>query len=245
MTAPDKKDIDIAFDAPEDMGADIAIPAADMPDTSEPAKPDKPVYVRPAPAANLIIDIDNCVKAQQSAGFARWQKIQNLKEAAKTLNFLTENNLLHYLALEAKTAEIAAAFDTAADTQKAAEKRLADMAGLMKHITNYQQTKPVYDGMRTAKDKEAYRREHESAFILHEAAARALRKQAGDGGKLPNPATLQTEYARLTEKKNALRSEYGKLKAQAREYSIIKKNVDSILNPGTERARGKDLHAEL
>jgi hypothetical protein len=243
MTAPDKKDI--AFDAPEDTGADIAIPAADMPDTPEPAKPDKPVYVRPAPAANLIIDIDNCVKAQQSAGFARWQKIQNLKEAAKTLNFLTENNLLHYPALEAKTAEVAAAFDTAADTLKAAEKRLADMAGLMKHITNYQQTKPVYDGMRTAKDKEAYRREHESAFILHEAAARALRKQAGDGGKLPNPATLQVEYARLTEKKNALRSEYGKLKAQAREYGIIKKNVDSILNPGTERARGKDLHAEL
>jgi hypothetical protein len=49
----------------------------------------------------------------------------------------------------------------------------------------------------------------------------------------------------LTEKKNALRSEYGKLKQQAREYGIIKKNVDSILNPGTERARGKERNAEL
>jgi hypothetical protein len=36
-----------------------------------------------------------------------------------------------------------------------------------------------------------------------------------------------------------------KLKQQAREYGIIKKNVDSILNPGTERAKGKDLNAEL
>ena len=206
----------------------------------------KPVYVRPAPAVNLIIDIDNCVKAQQSAGFARWQKIQNLKEAAKTLNFLTENNLLQYSALEAKAAEAAAAFDTAADALKAAEKRLADMAGLMKHIANYQQTKPVYDGLQTAKDKAAYRREHESAVILHEAAARALRKQAGGGGKLPNPATLQAEYARLTEKKNALRSEYGKLKKLAREYGVVKKNVDSILNPGAEpRARGKERGAEL
>jgi hypothetical protein len=32
------------------------------------------------------------------------------------------------------------------------------MAGLMKHISTYQQTKPVYDGLKTAKDKTVYRR---------------------------------------------------------------------------------------
>ena len=210
-----------------------------------PNTPTNTEYKRPPLAANLIKDIENCVKAQQSAGFARWQKIQNLKEAAKTLNFLTENNLLQYAALETKTAEIAAAFDETADTLKAAEKRLKDMAGLMKHITNYQQTKPIYDGMKTAKDTAAYRREHESAVIIHEAATRALRKYAGTGGKLPNPAILQAEYAKLTESKNNLRAEYDKLKRQAREYGIIKKNVDSILNPAEERIRGRDRSAEL
>jgi len=238
LTMPDEKAVDFTADAPEAPGADIDIFAVDIP---EPAKPDKPVYVRPAPAVNLIIDIENCVKAQQSAGFTRWQKIQNLKGAAKTVNFLTENNLLQYSNLENKTAEVTAAFDTAADSLKTAEKRLADMAALMKHIAAYQQTKPVYDGLKTAKDKGAYRREHESAIILHEAAAKALKAHAGDGGKLPNPAALQAEYARLTEKKNALRAEYGKLKQQAREYGIVKRNVDSILNPGAEpRARGKE-----
>jgi hypothetical protein len=154
--------------------------------------------------------------------------------------------LLHYPALEAKTAEVAAAFDTATNTLKAAEKRLADMAGLMKRIANYQRTKPVYDGLKSAKDKAAYRMEHESDIILHEAAAKALRKYAGDGGKLPNLATLQAKYARLTEKKNALRAEYGKLKQQEREYGVIKRNVDSIFDPGAEpRARGKDRQAEL
>jgi len=248
MTSPKEKDIGFTFetlDAPEDTNAAIDITAAATSDTTADNTTAKSVYVRPAPAANLIVDIENCVKAQQSAGFARWQKIQNLKEAAKTLNFLTENNLLHYSGLEAKTAEVAAAFDTAADTLKAAEKRLKDMAGLMKHITNYQQTKPVVDGMKAAKNPDAYRREHESAFILHEAAARALRKHAGNGGKLPNPATLQADYTWLNDKINALRSEYGKLKHQAREYGIIKKNVDSILNPGTERARVKNKNVEL
>jgi cytochrome oxidase Cu insertion factor (SCO1/SenC/PrrC family) len=100
--------------------------------------------------------------------------------------------------------------------------------------------------MKSAKDKTAYRREHESNIILHEAAARALRAYAGDGGKLLNLAKLQADYAKLTESKNALRVEYGNLKKQAKEYGVIKKNVDSILDPGAEpRARGKDRNAEL
>jgi len=210
------------------------------------AKPTKRVYVRPAPGVNLIVDIENCVTAQQSAGFARWKKIQNLKEAAKTLNFLTENNLLRYGDLETKTGEVAAAFDAAADALKAAEKRLADMAGLIKHVTTYQQTKPVYDDMKKAKDSAVYRHENEGDIILHEAAARALRVYIGEDRKLPNLAKLQAEYARLMVSKSSLRNEYGRLRREANEYGIVLKNVDSILNPGAEqRVRNRSREVEI
>lgn len=115
----------------------------------------------------------------------------------------------------------------------------------VQRIPRRQETKPIYDGINTAKNKTAYRHENQSAIIRHEAAAKALKTLAGDNGKLPNPATLQADYARLTEKKNALRLEYAKLKQQAREYGVVKKNVDSILNPTTERVRGKERGAEL
>jgi DNA-binding PucR family transcriptional regulator len=195
-------------------------------------------------AVNLLIDIENSVKAQQSAGYSRWAKINNLKEAAKTLNFLTENGLVQYADLEAKAAEVTAALGEADASLKAAEKKLSDMAVLIKHVTTYKQTKPAYDGLKTAKDKDAYRRGHESALILHEAAAKAIRAARPGGGKLPNLAALKAEYAKLTERKTALRTEYGKLKKQAHEYGIIKRNVDSILNPGTERGKGKDKGME-
>ena len=197
-----------------------------------------------APSLNLIIDIENSIKAQQNAGFKRWKKIQNLKEAAKTLNFLTENNLLQYGDLESKIAEVTAAFDNAADSLKAAEKRLADMATLIKHISNYQKTKPIYDGLKTAKDKGAYRREHQSAIILYEAAAKMLKAHAGQGGKLPNPATLKAKYTRLTERKNTLHTEYSKLKQQAQEYDIVKKNVQRILMLSDEPKKQRTQHLQ-
>ena len=40
---------------------------------------------------SLLIDIENSIKAQQSRGYEQWAKIHNLKQAAKTMNFLTEH----------------------------------------------------------------------------------------------------------------------------------------------------------
>jgi len=193
----------------------------------------------------LIHEIESTVQAQQAAGLPRWKKIDNLKEVVKTINFITENKLLRYADLEAKTGEVAAAFDKTSDTLKTVERRLSDMAVLMKHITTYQQTKPAYDGLKTARNKDAYRRENESALIVHEAAVRALKSFAGDGGKLPNPAALKVEYDKLTERKTALTSEYKQLERQAREYGIVKRNVDSILTPGDGRGRTKERGTEL
>ena len=45
---------------------------------------------------SLLIDIENNIKAQQSTGYEHWAKIYNLKQTAKTMNFLTENNIKQY-----------------------------------------------------------------------------------------------------------------------------------------------------
>ena len=42
---------------------------------------------------SLLIDIQNNLKAQQSAGYKHWATIENLKRAAETLNFLTEHGI--------------------------------------------------------------------------------------------------------------------------------------------------------
>ena len=188
---------------------------------------------------SLLIDIQNSIKAQESRGYEQWAKIHNLKQAAKTLNFLTEHKIEQYADLTAKIAEITAANEQAADSIKAVEKRLADMAVLIKNVTTYQKTKPVYDTYRRAKDKAAYRAVHESSIILFEAAAKAA-KPALVGGKLPNVAALQAEYVKLQEQKETLYANYGRLKKQVKEYDVIKRNIDSILRRESEAERGKE-----
>ena len=188
---------------------------------------------------SLLIDIENSIKAAQSRGYEQWAKIHNLKQAAKTLNFLTEHQISRYEDLTAKITEIQTESDKAGDALKEVEKRLADMAVLIKNVSTFQKTKPAYDTYRKARNKERYRAAHEGTVILHEAAAKAL-KAAGIS-KLPNLAALQAEYEKLQEQKEALRADYGKLKKQVKEYDVIKQNIDSILRQPKEPEREKEM----
>ena len=188
---------------------------------------------------SLLIDIENSIKAAQSKGYEQWAKIHNLKQAAKTMNFLTENKIEQYADLVSRIEEMAAESGQAADALKNAEKRLADMAVLIKNVSTYQKTKPVYDAYRKARNREKYRAGQEQAIILHEAAARSLK--ATGIAKLPNLAALQSEYEALQAQKEALYADYGKLKKKVREYDIIKQNIDNILQADRQPEREKGM----
>ena len=191
---------------------------------------------------SLLIDIENSIKAAQSRGYEQWAKIHNLKQAAKTLNFLTEHQISQYEDLTAKIEEIQTESEKAGDALKEVEKRLADMAVLIKNVFTFQKTRPAYDTYRKARNKDRYRAAHEGTVILHEAAAKAL-KAAGIS-KLPNLAALQAEYEKLQEQKEALRADYGKLKKQVKEYDVIRQNIDSILRQPREPEREKGKERE-
>ena len=187
---------------------------------------------------SLLIDIENSIKAAQSKGYEQWAKIHNLKQAAKTMNFLTEHKIEQYADLVSRIEEMSAESGQAADALKNAEKRLADMAVLIKNVSTYQKTKPVYDAYRKARNREKYRAGQEQAIILPISSAKCM-ASAGIA-KLPNLAALQSEYEALQAQKEALYADYGKLKKKVREYDIIKQNIDSILQADRQPEREKE-----
>ena len=139
---------------------------------------------RSAREISLRTALEDSIKAQQSAGYARWAKLHNLKQAANSLNFITEHQIDSYEGLESRMAEISAANDAAASALKDTECRLGDIALQIKNLSAYKQLRPVALELRNTKDKAAFRRQHESQLILYEAAAKSL-KEAGVK-KLPN-----------------------------------------------------------
>lgn len=176
---------------------------------------------------SLLIDIQNNIKAQENAGFAHWAKLNNLKQAAKTMNFLTEHGIDSYGELEDRLAAMTEKRDTSLAAIKETEARIAELSLVMKHAGTYRRLKPLYDRYRQSKDKEKFLRGHESGIILFEAAARELKKL----GAVPLPSTdrMEKELAALTERKDTLLAEYRTARSQAQEYEITKQNVDTLL----------------
>ena len=193
---------------------------------------------------SLIIDIQNSIKAQESKGYEHWAKINNLKEAAKTLNYLTENNLLQYADLEAKAEDIHSSYDRTGKELKDVEGRLREIQPLIKNIGNYQRLKPVYEAYQKAKDKTAFRTKHEAELVIFEAAKSTLLAVQGDG-KLPSLKALQAEQERLTEEQQRLYDERAKLKKEAKQIDTIKANVDSYLSPTASKDRENKRNSEL
>ena len=192
---------------------------------------------------SLLIDIQNNIKAQQSAGYCRWATIENLKRIADTSNFLTEHGIGSYEELldrcEAATVSVARLKANLRD----AGAKIDELALKMKHVGTYRQLKPIYDRYKASRDKEKFLRGHESEIILFEAAARECKRL----GAVLLPATerMQAEMDELNAKKATLKAELQKAQREERDYAAIRRNVEDFLSPPQpERERKKNVELE-
>ena len=185
---------------------------------------------------SLIGDIQERIRLIDSKGYEYKAKLTILKEAARTLNYLTENNLLQYADLEKKVEDVHGSYDRTGKELKVVEARLREVQPLIKNISNYQQLKPVYDAFQKAKDKPGFKARHEAELVIFEAARSTLLAMQGDE-KLPSLKTLQAEQQRLLEEQQRLYDERAKFKKEVKQIETIKSNVDTFLAPSVDHDR--------
>ena len=185
---------------------------------------------------SLIGDIQERIRLIDSKGYEHKAKLTILKEAARTLNYLTENNLLQCADLEKKVEDIHSSYDRTGKELKGVEARLREVQPLIKNISNYQRLKPVYDAFQKAKDKPSFKAKHEAELVIFEAARSTLLAMQGDE-KLPSLKTLQAEQQRLLEEQQRLYDERAKLKKEVKQIETIKSNVDTFLAPSVDHDR--------
>ena len=191
---------------------------------------------------SLLIDIQNNIKAQQSAGYQRWATIENLKRAAATMNFLTEHGIGSYEELVERCDAVAAASIRTREGLRDVEQQIANLALLGKQIDTYRKLKPVYARYKASKDKEKFLRGFESEIILFEAAAKEIKKAGLT--KLPSAEKLKAELDGLSTRKAALQAELRKVQREEKEYDTLLQNTDFLLIQPQIKQKEKQWHIE-
>ncbi len=195
--------------------------------SAEKKKQTKKPFQRTDRKFNMLIDIQAKLAAGKGAGYERWAKTFNLKEAAKTLNFLIDNRITDYDELTAKAEQTGSGFEEVSAKIKKLEKRMAETAALKTHIINYSKTREVYAAYKKSRHKKEFRAEHADELKKHEAAKKVF--DALNGKPIPKVAQLSKEYAALLAEKQEAYETYKAMRQDMITYRTAKSNVDKIL----------------
>ena len=173
---------------------------------------------------HLLVDIQAKLSEGKSEGYARWAKRYNLKEMSKTLIFLQENKIGSIEEMQERVDAATARYHELGDSIKASENRLAEIAVLKAHITNYAKTRPVFDAYRKTGYSKRFLETHRTEITLHKAAKAAFDEASLK--KLPKVKELDAEYSKLLTEKKVRYPDYRKAKEEMQELLRAKRNVE-------------------
>ena len=175
-----------------------------------------------------LIDIQAKIQAGKGAGYEHWAHLFNIKEMARTLMYLKEQNIESYDELAEKSAEVSADFSRVTSDIRAIESRQKDISELQRQIGTYGKTRDIYSAYKRSGFHADFYEKNRTNIALHEAA----RKHFDSLGvkKLPKISELKQEYAALHAEKKKLYAGYHDLKDKSRELLVAKHNAKRILD---------------
>jgi len=181
----------------------------------------------------LVIDLQTCIKSQQSEAYAQKVKLSNLKQMAQTVAYIQEHG---YDSLE----DFHTALDQASDQTSATRKSLKDTEQQLKdvneqiHFTGqYLAYKNIYADYRKSRNKDKFYEEHRAELSLYDTALRTL-KEKSVGNKLPSMKALYAEKDRLIEVRDMQREDFSNHRDYERELRTVSANIDMILGKSHE-----------
>ena len=209
------------------------------PDTSD--KPsafanqnDLPAFVFIKSELRLVIDLQNCAKAQANSSYARKVRLSNLQQMAKTVAYIQEHGYDTEDDLKAAFDEAQAQTTEMRKTLRSTEKKLREVNEQIHYTGQYLANKSEYREFLTCKNKKKFRLEHQTEITLYETARKILKEHSEDG-KLPSMKLLKAEKEKLAARKSSQYEAYRNLREYEKELHIVQTNIDTFL--GKDRSR--------
>ena len=182
--------------------------------------------------ARLYINISTYVTTGNREGFERWAKLNNLKEAARTFNYLSENNLLNYGDFRQHVSDIETSVKVADQRIAQINSELSTQKVIQKHCDSYRLCRKVIEDCKSAKIQKhtalQYRTKHQAEYQLHD----SLKKELQDLGvtKIPSSEKIQKRIENLESEKAATVREKQELQKKQKTLDIIQQNFTALLN---------------
>lgn len=193
---------------------------------------------------HLVIDLQTCVKAQQSRAYARKVKISNLQEMAKTIAYVQEHGYDSRENLLDTYDDITARYNDARKTLRATESKLKLLNEEIHYIGQYHANKGVFAQMMKSRNKKKFQQEHTAELALYDSAVKYLKDKYPDK-KIPSIKSLKEEKEKLMTQKLAQTDTYNYFKEYQKELRTVTKNVDSILGTPVTRQAEKEKASDI
>ena len=124
---------------------------------------------------------------------------------------------------------------------KSVEAAIAEKKEFRNYVLNYHKTRYVIDELKACKNEKArqkYRDEHDSDFIILNAAKRYFDSKGLK--KLPSHKALQTEVEQLIKEKNELYNQYQTAKEETQRLDAIRHNLEQTIGRKIEHKKEQE-----
>lgn len=162
--------------------------------------------------------------------YEHWAKIHNLKNASRAYVLYQEMGFDSPEALAAACDAAHAKVDDIRTMMKSVEASIKETKEFRDYVLNYHKTRYVIDELKACKNEKArqkYRDEHDSDFIILNAAKRYFDSKGLK--KLPSYKVLQTEVEQLIKEKNELYNQYQTAREEVQRLDTIRHNLEQHL----------------
>ena len=200
-----------------------------------------PAFVFIKSNLKLVVDLQNCVKAQQSSAYARKVKLSNLQQMAKTVAYIQEHGYDTEEDLEKASEEAETQTVNMRKALRSTEDKLRQVNEQIHYTGQYLANKSIYRQFINSTNKTKFRQEHQTEITLYETARKILKGYSADG-KLPSMKLLKVEKGNLTALKNSQYEAYQNLRKYEKELHTVQTNIDTFL--GKDRSQQSELEKE-
>ena len=174
-----------------------------------------------------FVQMTSYVADGNRTGFDQWAKKNNLREAAKTFNYLSQHNLLNYEDFQNHVADLEASIHAADNNIQQVQQALQNQKVIQKHCEIYRACRDVILAEKDAPDRLLYRKQYKAEYQLHETTLKELAEFGIH--KLPSAEKLQRQQMELEKELSSAKKEKQDLQKQQNTLHIIEKNFDAMI----------------